>query len=54
MSHPAVASRQQWLAARKDLLAREKELTRLHDALNTARRELPMVRFDKEYGVRVA
>jgi predicted dithiol-disulfide oxidoreductase (DUF899 family) len=49
MSLPAVTSRQDWLAARKELLAREKELTRLGDALNTARRELPMVRIDKEY-----
>jgi predicted dithiol-disulfide oxidoreductase (DUF899 family) len=49
MSLPAVTSRQQWLAARKDLLIREKELTRLHDQLNTARRQLPMVRIDKEY-----
>lgn len=49
MSLPAVTSRQEWLAARKDLLVREKELTRLGDQLNTARRELPMVRIDKEY-----
>ena len=49
MSLPAVTSRQEWLAARKELLAREKELTRLHDALNTSRRQLPMVRIDKEY-----
>src|SRR5262249_4232082 len=49
MSLPTVTSRQEWLAARKDLLVREKELTRLRDGLNTARRELPMVRVDKEY-----
>jgi predicted dithiol-disulfide oxidoreductase (DUF899 family) len=49
MSLPAVTSRQEWLAAREDLLLREKELTRLHDQLNTARRQLPMVRIDKEY-----
>jgi predicted dithiol-disulfide oxidoreductase (DUF899 family) len=49
MSLPAVTSRQEWLAARKELLVREKELTRLRDALNTARRELPMVRIDKQY-----
>jgi len=49
MSLPAVTSRQEWLAARKELLAREKELTRLHDALNTSRRQLPMVRIDEEY-----
>jgi len=49
MSLPAVTSRQEWLAARKDLLVREKEITRLRDELNTARRQLPMVRIAKEY-----
>jgi len=49
MSLPAVTSREQWLAARKELLAREKELTRRTDALNTSRRQLPMVRIDKDY-----
>jgi len=49
MSLPAITSRQEWLAARKDLLVREKELTRARDALNTSRRQLPMVRIDKEY-----
>ncbi len=49
MSLPAVISREEWLAARKELLQQEKELTRLRDALNTSRRQLPMVRIDKEY-----
>ncbi len=49
MSLPAVISREEWLAARKELLQQEKELTRLRDALNTSRRRLPMVRIDKEY-----
>jgi len=49
MSLPAVTSRQDWLAARRELLLKEKELTRLRDALNTSRRELPMVRVDKKY-----
>ncbi len=49
MNLPSVTSRQEWLAARKELLVREKELTRLHDALNTSRRQLPMVPIDKEY-----
>ena len=49
MSLPEVTSREQWLAARKELLVREKELTRLRDALNTDRRRLPMVRIDKPY-----
>jgi len=49
MSLPAVASRERWLIARRELLTREKELTRQRDALNTRRRELPMVRIDKDY-----
>ena len=49
MSLPAITSREQWLIARRELLAREKELTRQRDALNTSRRELPMVRIDKDY-----
>jgi len=46
---PPVVSREVWLAARKALLAREKELTRLRDAVNAARRRLPMVKIDKPY-----
>jgi predicted dithiol-disulfide oxidoreductase (DUF899 family) len=49
MSLPAVTSREEWLVARRELLAREKELTRRTDALNTSRRQLPMVRIDKDY-----
>ena len=49
MSLPDVRSRAEWLAARKQLLAREKELTRLHDALNSDRRRLPMVLIEKPY-----
>src|SRR5512142_1904558 len=49
MSLPDVVSREEWLAARRELLAREKELTRQKDALNTARRELPMVKIEKDY-----
>ena len=33
---PRVVSRDEWLAARKDLLAREKELTRQRDAMSAA------------------
>ncbi|QGK69986.1 DUF899 domain-containing protein [Allosaccharopolyspora coralli] len=46
---PEVVSREEWLAARKQLLAEEKELTRARDRVNAARRRLPMVRVDKEY-----
>ena len=34
MSVPRIATREEWLAARQELLAKEKELTRQRDALN--------------------
>jgi predicted dithiol-disulfide oxidoreductase (DUF899 family) len=43
------ATREDWLAAREDLLRREKEHTRMGDDLARQRRELPWVRVDKEY-----
>ena len=46
--HP-VASRQDWLVARKALLAREKEATRLRDRINAERLALPWVRVEKLY-----
>ena len=46
---PEVVSPDAWLAARKELLAKEKELTRARDRLNADRRRLPMVRVDKPY-----
>jgi predicted dithiol-disulfide oxidoreductase (DUF899 family) len=49
---PDVVSREDWLAARLELLAREKEATRARDDLNAARRGLPMVEIDKEYAFR--
>jgi predicted dithiol-disulfide oxidoreductase (DUF899 family) len=49
MSLPDVVSREQWLAARMELLAKEKELTRRRDALNAQRRMLPMVEIEKPY-----
>jgi len=49
MDDPRVVSRDEWLAARRELLAWEKEFTRHRDALNTERRKLPMVEVDKEY-----
>jgi predicted dithiol-disulfide oxidoreductase (DUF899 family) len=49
MSLPDVVSREEWLAARKDLLVKEKEMTRARDALNADRRRLPMVRISKDY-----
>jgi predicted dithiol-disulfide oxidoreductase (DUF899 family) len=49
MALPEIVSREEWLQARKKLLAAEKEETRRRDALNAERRRLPMVRVDKEY-----
>ena len=49
MSLPEIATREEWLAARRALLAREKELTSLQDALNADRRRMPMVRVEKDY-----
>src|SRR5689334_19191558 len=46
---PEVVSRDEWLAARKELLLKEKELTHARDQLNAERRRLPMVRIDKPY-----
>src|SRR5947199_8091856 len=44
-----IVSESEWLVARKDLLKREKEFTRQRDALSAARRDLPMVKVEKEY-----
>jgi predicted dithiol-disulfide oxidoreductase (DUF899 family) len=46
--HPRV-SREEWLAARRRLLAKEKEFTRLRDELGRERRALPWVKLDKPY-----
>lgn len=46
---PRVVARDRWVAARKELLAEEKAMTRARDRLNTKRRELPMVRIEKDY-----
>ena len=44
-----IVSRDEWLVARKELLAKEKELTRLRDQLAAERRALPWVTVDKTY-----
>ena len=49
MSLPDIATREEWLAARKELLVREKDLTRQRDALNADRRRMPMVEISKSY-----
>jgi predicted dithiol-disulfide oxidoreductase (DUF899 family) len=45
----AIVSQDEWLAARKQLLVKEKELTRLRDRLAGERRSLPWVKVDKPY-----
>jgi predicted dithiol-disulfide oxidoreductase (DUF899 family) len=49
MTEHKVASRDEWAKARQELLAREKQHTRLGDELAQARRELPWVKVEKEY-----
>jgi predicted dithiol-disulfide oxidoreductase (DUF899 family) len=49
IENPRVVSHAEWLAARQDLLAKEKSFSRQRDALSAARRELPWVRVQKEY-----
>src|SRR5260370_8588893 len=49
MSYPTVVSREEWLAAREELLKEEKELTHAKDQLAATRRKLPMVKVEKEY-----
>ena len=44
-----VGTREEWIAAREELLHREKEHTRMGDELARQRRELPWVPVDKEY-----
>ena len=44
-----VGTREEWLAAREELLKREKEHTRLGDEIAQRRRELPLVRVEKDY-----
>ena len=44
-----IVSRDEWIAARKAFLAREKELTHLNDRVAEERRALPWVKVDKDY-----
>jgi len=41
IENPKIVSRDEWLAARKKLLAKEKQLTRERDAIAAERRQLP-------------
>ena len=47
-AHPTV-SREEWLKARRDLLAKEKAHLKAHDALRQETRALPWVKVEKEY-----
>src|SRR5579885_2117342 len=49
MDRPRIVSRNEWIEEHKKLLAKEKELTRLRDALAAERRTLPWGRVDKNY-----
>jgi predicted dithiol-disulfide oxidoreductase (DUF899 family) len=46
---PRIATREEWLAARNELLLAEKELTHRSDELARQRQALPWVRIDKDY-----
>jgi predicted dithiol-disulfide oxidoreductase (DUF899 family) len=49
MTDHKIVSRDEWIAARRQLLAQEKEFTRQRDLLSQARRDLPWVRVEKAY-----
>jgi len=46
---PNIVSRDEWLAARKKLLSKEKQLTREGDAIAAERRSLPWMKVEKQY-----
>jgi predicted dithiol-disulfide oxidoreductase (DUF899 family) len=49
MEKHKVVAKDEWIAARKQLLAKEKEFTRLRDQLSEQRRAVPWERVDKDY-----
>src|SRR6516162_725074 len=49
MTSHQIVSHEEWTAARRRFLAKEKEFTRLRDELSRERRELPWERVEKEY-----
>src|SRR4030088_1808618 len=49
MEKPQIVSRDEWLAARENLLAKEKQLTRERDALAAERRRMPWLAVEKQY-----
>jgi predicted dithiol-disulfide oxidoreductase (DUF899 family) len=49
VDNPKIVSREEWLAARKKLLDKEKQLTHQHDAVAEERRQLPWLKVEKNY-----
>lgn len=49
VEHPRVVTQEEWIKARKELLAKEKALTRQRDALVEERQKLPWVKVEKNY-----
>ena len=49
MTDHRIVTQEEWLSARKALLAKEKEFNRLRDELSAERRALPWVKLDKAY-----
>jgi predicted dithiol-disulfide oxidoreductase (DUF899 family) len=49
MDTPAIVSPEEWEAARRELLVKEKELTRARDALAAERRRMPWLAVEKDY-----
>src|SRR5687768_10199377 len=49
MAQNPIVSREEWLKARAELLAREKAFTKLRDELSETRRQLPWTRVEKPY-----
>jgi len=47
--HNSIVSREEWLAARKELLEREKQLTHLQEEVARQRQAMPWVKIEKEY-----
>jgi predicted dithiol-disulfide oxidoreductase (DUF899 family) len=49
MSLPKIVSREEWLAARLALLAKEKEFSKARDAIAAERRKMPVVKVESKY-----